>query len=274
MRSNDQIREHYEIEVELANRLKQSTKKERIGDGLYTKVYDELLERVPHHQLLSKKKDADRSIKPILWQLALVKRFLTGREVFLEVGAGDCALSFKACPLAERVYGLDVSNVITEADSHPSNFDLIISDGVSVPLPDSSVDVAYSNQLMEHVHPDDAKEQLAEIVRVLAPGGRYVCVTPNKANGPWDISYYFDDMARGFHLKEYTASELVDLFKQAGLKNYRAYIGARSYYMRFPVVFIIALEKLIMSLPGNLRLSLGRSLPVRAILGVRLVGIK
>jgi predicted SAM-dependent methyltransferase len=34
-----------------------------------------------------------------------------------------------------------------------------------------SVDLAYSNQLMEHLHPDDASEQLANVYRALKPGG-------------------------------------------------------------------------------------------------------
>jgi hypothetical protein len=31
---------------------------------------------------------------------------------------------------------------------------------------------------MEHLHPEDAFEQLRNIIRALAPGGRYVCITP------------------------------------------------------------------------------------------------
>ena len=103
-----------------------------------------------------------------------------------------------------QVYALDVSAEITSRVSLPSNFKLILSDGTSVPLPPESVDVAYSNQLMEHLHPDDALEQLQGIWRALRPGGVYICLTPNRVNGPHDISQYFDSVATGFHLKEYT----------------------------------------------------------------------
>jgi len=60
----------------------------------------------------------------------------------------------------------------------PANFTLIISDGCSIPAQRNSVDVAYSNQLMEHLHPDDALEQVHNVLDVLKPGGVYICITP------------------------------------------------------------------------------------------------
>jgi hypothetical protein len=57
---------------------------------------------------------------------------------------------------------------------------------------------------MEHLHPEDALEQLQKIRRTLARGGVYVCITPNRVNGPHDVSGLFDDEARGLHLREYS----------------------------------------------------------------------
>jgi len=42
-----QLREHYEIERELANRLRNASKEERVR--LYASSYDELFLRVAHH---------------------------------------------------------------------------------------------------------------------------------------------------------------------------------------------------------------------------------
>ena len=61
---------------------------------------------------------------------------------------------------------------------------------------------------MEHLHPDDALEQLQNIYSALVPGGIYLCITPNRLSGPQDVSRDFDMVATGFHLKEYTISEL------------------------------------------------------------------
>ena len=62
------------------------------------------------------------------------------------------------------VYAVEVSEEITGNLAFPRNVRLLLSDGTSIPVPDASVAVAYSNQLMEHLHPDDAavvREKLA-----------------------------------------------------------------------------------------------------------------
>jgi hypothetical protein len=46
-RTTRQLREHYEIEKALANRLRAAKKPDR--ESLYATVYDELFQRVPQH---------------------------------------------------------------------------------------------------------------------------------------------------------------------------------------------------------------------------------
>ena len=66
-------------------------------------------------------------------------------------------------------------------------------------------------------------EQLRNLFAAIAPGGSYFCVTPSRLNGPHDVSKYFDTVARGFHLKEYTVTELEQLFRGVGFKRIQAY---------------------------------------------------
>ncbi len=147
---------------------------------------------------LGRKASPELSRTGLVVQLRLLRRYLRPETVVLEIGPGDCALSFALAEQVRQVYGLDVSETITQSLSLPSNFKLILSDGTSVPLPPESVDVAYSNQLMEHLHPDDALEQLEGIWRALRPGGVYLCITPNGLSGPHDISAHFDSSQPGF----------------------------------------------------------------------------
>jgi SAM-dependent methyltransferase len=142
-----------------------------------------------------------------------------------------------------------------------------------VPLPPDSVDVAFSNQLMEHLHPDDALEQLGGIWRALRPGGVYICITPNRISGPHDISQHFDPVATGFHLKEYTTEELSGLFRQVGFRKVQSLLGWRGFSVPVPAAPVIACEAVLARLPSTPRRRLGRTVG-RAFLGVRLVGTK
>src|SRR5690242_1063346 len=171
----ERLREHYLVERELADRLRAAGPDDR--RRLYSEVYDELFRRVPHHPQLRWKEDDAQARARVEAQLRLLRRFLRVGETFLEIGAGDCRVSKAVAATAREVYAVEVSDEITRGLELPSNVQVVISDGASIPVPSGSVDLAYSNSLMEHLHPDDAREQLANVFEALAPGGRYLCVT-------------------------------------------------------------------------------------------------
>jgi SAM-dependent methyltransferase len=270
-RSAALLHQHYEVERELADRLRNATREQR--RGLYGPVYDELYKRVPHHPQLARKASPELTSQALGPQLRILKPYLHLETRILEIGPGDCTLSLAIAPRVRQVYGLDVSEEITQTLDLPSNFKLILSDGTSVPLPPDSVDVAYSNQLMEHLHPDDALEQLSGICRALRPGGVYICITPNRLNGPHDISRHFDPIATGFHLKEYTVTELSDLFKSVGFSKVQVLLGRRGACVPAPAGPVKAGEAALNMLPLAARKVVGRTLG-RAFLGIRLLGTK
>jgi SAM-dependent methyltransferase len=271
-RTVEQIKEHYQIEKELASKLRNSGKEER--RHLYNDLYDELFKQVPNHPSLSRKADVDVSAQEVSRKMRLVSKYLKSDSIFLEVGSGDCLLSFAVAKRVKKVYAVDVSKEIVQHSTRPQNFKLIISDGCSIPLPQNTVTVVYSNQLMEHLHFDDALEQLRNIYQSIVPGGVYICITPNRLCGPHDISKYFDEEATGFHLKEYTQTELSKFFYQVGFSQLKAYIGGKGIYLRFPLSIIKIVETILMKMPFKLRNKIGSFLPIRALLGVILVGQK
>lgn len=271
-RTHEQIREHYEIEKELATKLRQAPREER--GKLYTSLYDELFKRVPHHSNLTRKASESKTRKAVDKQIGFLKRFLKQDLRFLEVGPGDCQLSFAVARRVRKVYAVDISRELTSQMQVPDNFELIISDGRMIPLEDATVDLVYSNQLMEHLHPEDAVEQLQHIFRVLAPDGQYVCITPNKLYGPCDISRYFDQEATCFHLKEYTTVELAQLFRKTGFRRVKTYVGTRGVFLRFPYVLIAAFETFLKLLPYRPRKAIASRHPFRLFLGIRVVGVK
>jgi len=213
----EETRKHYEVEVELAGRLRRASKEERLG-GLYASIYRERLERIPAHPLLVRSRDAQARDRASSAQLRLLAPLLTRDTVFLEVGPGDCALAMAVAAQVKQVYAADVTDALVADENRPPNFRLVNSNGVSVPVPAGSVDLAYSNQVLEHLHPEDAYDHLEAVYRTLVPGGRFICVTPNRLSGPWDVSRRYDEIATGLHLKEYTLSEEVDLLRKVGFK--------------------------------------------------------
>jgi ubiquinone/menaquinone biosynthesis C-methylase UbiE len=225
-------------------------------------VYNELFERVPDHPQIEMKRDTASQIAETDRQFGMIKRFLHSGTHYLEVGAGDCALALKVAARVAKAYAVDVSDEIVVHEGAPKNFQLIISDGQTIPVPEQSIDFAFSNQLMEHLHPDDASEQLSEIFKALRPGGRYLCITPNRYCGPHDVSVYFDDEPTGFHLKEYSNRDLVALFHSAGFRQFSALISYRNFVVPalLPIWPFLIYERLVAAMPRVIGKPLARLL--------------
>jgi SAM-dependent methyltransferase len=200
--------------------------------------------------------------------------FLRALSSGLEIGPGDCSVALEAARRVRECIVVDVSTEITRKAEWPDNFHLIISDGSSVPVPEGSVDIAYSNQLMEHLHPDDARQQLVNVQRALKPGGRYICRTPNRLSGPHDISRYFDETATGFHLREYTLTELAKVFRDVGFAHLGAFVVVRGRFLPHPLAPVLTIEWILEHLPRRLCRPLAASRLIQLALGVNLVGRK
>ncbi|MBM4275647.1 MAG: methyltransferase domain-containing protein [Deltaproteobacteria bacterium] len=268
----EQIKAHYEIEKELAARLFHSPKEERLR--LYSSLYNELFLRVPHHPQLVRKDSPQAIRKAVAPQLGFLRRFLKDHFLFVELGPGDCSLSLEVAKSVKGVVGLEVSREIAGRPFFSPNFQLALFDGCNLPLSNRTVDIVYSNQVMEHLHPDDAVEQLQSIFAILKPGGLYVCLTPNRINGPHDISRYFDRIATGFHLHEYTNTELGNLLTRAGFSKIRFFVRVRGYYFPFPFFAIKWGERFLTLMPYVLRKFLASRFPFRNLLGIRLGAVK
>jgi SAM-dependent methyltransferase len=271
-RPPEQILEHYKLEKALAAQLRAASKSER--RNLYSSLYDELFRSLPHHPQLVNRASAETRRRSAQRQARFLLSLVSGDSSILEVGCGDCLLATELAKGARAVYAVDVSEEMTKLVEKPENLHLILSDGCSIDIPPASVQLAFSNQLMEHLHPDDASEQLRNIYTALADGGRYFCITPNRMSGPHDVSRSFDDVATGFHLREYTVAELELLFRSVGFSGFRAYAGLDGNYVRVPLALIKVTELLLARVPARWRRALGPLAPFRAILGIRLLAIK
>lgn len=259
------------FETEIASRLRSASRDQR--KQLYGELYDAYARAFPE----SVPGRADHPDPNVGYEVAFARRFVGTDMVVAEIGPGRCEFAYALAPYCKWLYACDVVDVSNRAEV-PGNFTHLLSDGIHIPLPDGHVDLVVSNQLMEHLHPDDALDQLAEITRVLRPAGKYICITPNRLHGPHDCSARFDELpcpvangsylANGLHLKEYTNSELAALFAAAGLPNCSIFIGGRGHYLQVPAGLMRVVEGIVRWIPRHWR---KRSRLFRLLLGVRIV---
>jgi len=106
---------------------------------------------------------------------------LEGRTL-LDFGCGNGAQTLELASARCRIVAVDIDLadllVLREAAGPAEGIFPVLYDGSNLPLPDRSVDATVCFEVLEHV-PDEGAA-LAEIRRVLKPGGDFVLTVPNK----------------------------------------------------------------------------------------------
>ncbi|MBY5163069.1 class I SAM-dependent methyltransferase [Salsipaludibacter albus] len=139
----------------------------------------------------------------------------------LDAGCGEgYGLPILLAAGARGVIGAELDPTTAEharrryADDSVAEIDVIEADLAELPLVDTTLDAAVCLQVVEHLtEPDEA---MAELVRVVHPGGLVAVSTPNRttftpAGSP----------RNPFHVREYDAVELAELLDRAGLVDVR-----------------------------------------------------
>lgn len=115
-------------------------------------------------------------------------------------GYGAAALAAGARAASRRVIAFDRARPAGHARSSLGSACFVQGELERLPFASTSVDVVVSFQVIEHLA--DPRGYLAEIARVLAPGGLALISTPNRLES---------DGENPFHLREYTAAELAQV---------------------------------------------------------------
>lgn len=263
--------EHYQVEKKLANDLKNAPRDQRLM--LYTKVYDAMFEKVPCHPQLMQDDDAG-VFRENVSKKAFVSKFFDKNKNFIEFGAGDGSFSNFVSGEFKNVYAVDCSDVLNKVYELRNNVKRIVQDCSDVLCLDEPVAVAFSANLLEHLHPEDCVLHVKNVYDKLENGGVYLALVPNKCGGPNDVSRDYDDFATCFHLNECTSSEVIKLFFEAGFKKVQLYLCVSYKTVRVPAFVANAVERLLLKLPHPLRKRFMKTAMLRPLNQLRLIAFK
>ena len=150
---------------------------------------------------------------------------LPAAPIVIDIGcsSGYLLADLRASLPQATLVGVDlVPSGLRRARAQVADALLLQADVCALPIKDASVDVVVSANLLEHV-PDDERA-LAEIGRVLRPGGRAVIVVPVNPD-----LYDYSDRLLG-HERRYARGELARKARACGLKVIEdVHLGAPLY---------------------------------------------
>jgi SAM-dependent methyltransferase len=147
-----------------------------------------------------------RRLWPVLTSY-LQERYVPRDAVVLDVGAGYCYFANNV--VAREKHALDVAETVVE-HAGEGVIPHVGSIADMRDLPDAHFDVVFASNVLEHVDRDDLASALAEVLRVLRPGGRFLVVQPNFR---FCYRVYFDDYT---HVQVFTDRSLRDVLDGAG----------------------------------------------------------
>ncbi|MFN3200525.1 MAG: class I SAM-dependent methyltransferase [Bradymonadia bacterium] len=97
----------------------------------------------------------------------------------LEVGCGTGLILKSVAPVARSAVGLDLSPGMLE-QARARGLDVVEGSATALPFDDASFDLVFSFKVLAHV--EDIEQAMAEVARVLRPGGRALLEFYNKAS--------------------------------------------------------------------------------------------
>jgi ubiquinone/menaquinone biosynthesis C-methylase UbiE len=146
---------------------------------------------------------------------AIQKAYLHPEMTVADVGAGTGFIAAGLAPLVKHVYVLDGSPAMLEIArknlARFGNVEFQAADGLSLPLPDASLDAAFANMYLHHC--PDPLAAICEMVRTLRPGGRLVITDMDAHTHEW-LKTEMADLWMGFE-----RAQICKWFEAVGLVN-------------------------------------------------------
>ena len=148
-------------------------------------------------------------------------------KLVLDFGCGRGSLLKRMVANGVACQGLEFSEASArEAErtvgSSPLFRGVVRAGALPAPIPDASVDVVLFVEVIEHLLPEDLQPTLAEIRRVLRPGGHVVVTTPH-AEDLAALMLHCPECGSTYHrwqhLRSFRAADLSSLMTSAGFEQ-------------------------------------------------------
>jgi SAM-dependent methyltransferase len=150
-------------------------------------------------------------------------------ERLLDLGAGGGRHAFQAMKLGARTTALDYSagdlkdvlattgGMLASGEiSYDEYAGCVNGNALDLPFPDESFDRVVTSEVLEHIW--DCERAIAEMVRVLRPGGRIAVTVPTRwpERVNWALNWHYHDVPGG-HVRIFRQPELESMLERAGL---------------------------------------------------------
>jgi ubiquinone/menaquinone biosynthesis C-methylase UbiE len=147
---------------------------------------------------------------------------IKGKILDVGCGAGNYTATLKRCCSQSKVYGVDLSKrAIKRAKKDFPSIHFSVAKATHLPFPDHSFDALVMKCVLEHLK--DPAKVLAEVKRVLKPGGLFYSITPLEGDKlvlspPLRLTKKYHG-----HLQKFSRHSLISLLEKNGFQIKRHY---------------------------------------------------
>lgn len=197
----------------------QSSKKR---EALYDEFYSNLLQ---FYGRTAKEDDSlENRIATKDPQVTLFEKELIGKSIIdFGCGEGYFLMNIQKKIPYKKLTGVDVF-IPDTLKNHPQI--QFIASGIINFKTEEKFELAFSDNVIEHLSPLDLMDHLRSVYESLVPGGKFILVMPNRLFGPMDVTRILDNsssgriQAQGGHLNESTYHEMVSALSKTGFINF------------------------------------------------------
>jgi 2-polyprenyl-3-methyl-5-hydroxy-6-metoxy-1,4-benzoquinol methylase len=209
--------DHFIREKAICNKIRNTDRRSAERTELFKEVY------TIAHEATKKYIDTgfltpDVSFKENLCRLA--NKLFKKPGSMLELGCGKGYLLRAMDKLGWKCKGVDIdtSGALDEVKDKIQQADIVSFRDIR------KYDLIIVDQVLEHIPKQDCHYFLGNVYSMLKRGGFLVSCTPNRLNGPHDVSRWFlplGAVAEGTHFNEMTLEETISAMKSCGFLNFK-----------------------------------------------------